>query len=224
MQTIAATIITKLHRASRFTGLNIKIYASKTSERNINMLLDYDKCREQLPKVLSGELDLPLEELWPLLYYETNMVRGNTSADDQQHIENCTVLMERLLKKADPDDDMDTILDALYQVLRSYVSVDKVLDMLMESGYSFSEPLYAHGNLTNLRDFLLEERFSPELADKMVQLGIDVNEPLIKGRTPAYILLKKNRITSWGTNKNEYEEALAKTVTDHFSARRIKPT
>ena len=149
------------------------------------MLLDYDKCREQLPKVLSGELDLPLEELWPLLYYETNMVRGNTSADDQQHIENCTVLMERLLKKADPDDDMDTILDALYQVLRSYVSVDKVLDMLMESGYSFSEPL-------------------------------------VKGRTPAYILLNRNRIKSWGADKNEYEEALAKTVADYFSVESLE--
>ena len=222
MQTIAAAIITKLHRASRFTGLNIKIYASKTSERNINMLLDYDKCREQLPKVLSGELDLPLEELWPLLYYETNMIRGNTSADDQQHIENCTVLMGHLLKKADPDDDMDTVFEALEQVLRRYVSVGKVLDMLTENGYSFSEPQYASGNLTNLRDFLLEECFSPELADKMVQLGIDVNEPLIKGRTPAYILLKKNRITSWGTNKNEYEEALAKTVTDHFSVESLE--
>lgn len=186
------------------------------------MLLDYDKCREQLPGALSGELDLPLEELWPLLYYETNMVHGSESAEDRQHIENCIVLLECLLKKADPDDDMDTVFEALDQVLGRYAPADKVLDMLMENGYSFSEPQYANGNLTNLRDFLLEKRFSPELVDKMVQLEIDVNEPLVKGRTPAYLLLQRNRVTAWGANKNEYEEALAKTVTDHFSVESLE--
>lgn len=186
------------------------------------MLLDYDKCREQLPKVLSGELELPPAELWPLLYYETCMIHTRDGAEDQKHVANCIVLLDQLLKKADPDDDMETVFEALDQVLRSYAPVDRVLEMLAENGYSFSEPQYANGNLTTLRDFLLDTHFSPELVDKMVQLEIDVNEPLIKGRTPAYILLKRDRVTTWAANKNEYEEALAKTLTEHFSVESLE--
>lgn len=186
------------------------------------MLLDYEKCREQLPKVLAGELDASIEELWHLINYEVFMIRGSESAEDRKHVDNSLFLLEHLLKKADPDDDMDTVFEALDQVLGRYTPVDKVLEMLVAAGYSFSEPQYAGGNLTNLRDFLLEKHFSPELVDKMIQLEIDVNEPLVKGRTPAYLLLQRNRITSLGTNRNEYEEALAKTVAEHFSVESLE--
>lgn len=186
------------------------------------MLLDYEKCREQLPKVLAGELDASIEELWHLINYEVLMIRGSENAEDRKHVDNSLFLLEHLLQKADPDDDMDTVFEALDQVLGRYVPADKVLEMLVAAGYSFSEPQYAGGNLTNLRDFLLEKHFSPELVDKMIQLEIDVNEPLVKGRTPAYLLLQRNRITSWGTNRNEYEEALAKTVAEHFSVESLE--
>lgn len=186
------------------------------------MLLDYEKCREQLPKVLAGELDASIEELWHLINYEVLMIRGSENAEDRKHVDNSLFLLEHLLQKADPDDDMDTVFEALDQVLGRYAPADKVLEMLVAAGYSFSEPQYAGGNLTNLRDFLLEKHFSPELVDKMIQLEIDVNEPLVKGRTPAYLLLQRNRITSWGTNRNEYEEALAKTVAEHFSVESLE--
>lgn len=186
------------------------------------MLLDYEKCREQLPKVLAGELDASIEELWHLINYEVLMIRGSENAEDRKHVDNSLFLLEHLLQKADPDDDMDTVFEALDQVLGRYAPADKVLEMLVAAGYSFSEPQYAGGNLTNLRDFLLEKHFSPELVDKMIQLEIDVNEPFVKGRTPAYLLLQRNRITSWGTNRNEYEEALAKTVAEHFSVESLE--
>lgn len=186
------------------------------------MLLDYEKCCEQLPKVLAGELDASIEELWHLINYEVLMIRGSENAEDRKHVDNSLFLLEHLLQKADPDDDMDTVFEALDQVLGRYAPADKVLEMLVAAGYSFSEPQYAGGNLTNLRDFLLEKHFSPELVDKMIQLEIDVNEPLVKGRTPAYLLLQRNRITSWGTNRNEYEEALAKTVAEHFSVESLE--
>lgn len=186
------------------------------------MLLDYEKCREQLPKVLAGEADVSPEELWQLLYYEANMIRSSEGAEDLGHVDNSLVLLERLLQKADPDDDAETVLEALDLVLGRYVPVGKVLDLLVAAGYSFTEPQYAGGNLTNLRDFLLEKRFSPELVDQMVQLGIDVNEPLVKGRTPAFLLLQRNRMNSWGPDENEWEEGLARTVADHFSVESLE--
>lgn len=186
------------------------------------MQLDYEKCREQLPKVLAGELDASVEELWHLIYYGANMIRGSEGVEDLEHIDNNLVLLERLLQKADPDDDMETVFEALDQVLGRYAPAGRVLEMLEAADYSFSEPQYFGGSLTNLRDFLIEKRFSPELVDKMVELEIDVNEPLVKGRTPAFILLQRDRITSWGTDKNEYEEALAKTVEAHFSAEALE--
>lgn len=186
------------------------------------MLLDYDKCREQLKGVLAGETDLPSEELWPLLYYVTSLIRSDSSQDDQEYIRHSMMLLEQLLQKADPDDEMDVIFEALDQVLSRYAPVDKVLDMLTAADYSFTEPQYANGNLTNLRDFLLEKQFSLELVGKMAQLGVDLNEPLIKGRTPAYLLTRKQRMQSWGGNGNEAEEAIAKAVTEYFSVESLE--
>lgn len=186
------------------------------------MLPDYDKCREQLNGVLTGELELPVEELWPVLYYVTCLIRSENSPEDLEYIDKSVILLEKLLQKADPDDNMDIVFEALNQVLGRYAPVDRVLDMLAAAQYSFTEPQYANGNLTNLRDFLLEKRFSPELLSKMVQLGVDLNEPLIKGRTPACLLTCKQRMQSWGGNGNEAEERLAKAVTEYFSVESLE--
>lgn len=186
------------------------------------MLLDYEKCREQLKGVLAGELDLSVEDLWPVLYYVTCMIRSESDPEDLEYINNSMILLEKLLQKADPDDNMDIIFEALDQVLGRYAPADKVLDLLAAAEYSFTEPQYANGNLTNLRDFLLEKHFSLELVSKMAQLGVDLNEPLIKGRTPAYLLTCKQRMTSWGGNGNEHEERLAKAVTEYFSVESLE--
>lgn len=186
------------------------------------MLLDYEKCREQLKGVLAGELDLSVEDLWPVLYYVTCMIRSESDPEDLEYINNSMILLEKLLQKADPDDNMDIIFEALDQVLGRYAPADKVLDLLAAAEYSFTEPQYASGNLTNLRDFLMEKHFSLELVSKMAQLGVDLNEPLIKGRTPAYLLTCKQRMTSWGGNGNEHEERLAKAVTEYFSVESLE--
>lgn len=186
------------------------------------MLVDGEKCREQLKGILAGELDLSVEELWPVLYYVICLIRSETSPEDLEYIGNSEVLLEKLLQKADPDDDMEIVFEALDQSLSRYLSPAKVLDMLVAAGYSFTEPQYANGNLTNLRDFLLENRFSLELLDKMAQLGVDLNEPLVKGRTPACLLAGKPRMQSWGAGPNQAEEDLAKAVTDYFSTESLE--
>ena len=186
------------------------------------MLLDYEKCREQLKGVLAGEMDLPAEELWPVLYYVTSLIRSDSNPSDQEYISNSVILLEKLLQKADPDDDMDIVFEALDEVLNRYAPVDKVLDMLAAADYSFTEPQYARGNLTNLRDFLLEKRFSLELVSKMAQLGVDLNEPLVKGKTPACLLASKPRMQCWGGGPNEAEERIAKTVTEYFSVESLE--
>ncbi|MDE5587558.1 MAG: ankyrin repeat domain-containing protein [Acetatifactor sp.] len=186
------------------------------------MLLDYEKCREQLKGLLAGELDLPVEELWPVLYYVTSLIRSDSNSEDREYISNSMVLLEKLLQKADPDDNMDIVFEALDEVLNRYAPVDKVLDMLAAAGYSFTEPQYAHGNLTTLRDFLLEKRFSLELVSKMAQLGVDLNEPLVKGKTPACLLTSRPRMQSWGGGANEAEERIAKAVTEYFSVESLE--
>lgn len=186
------------------------------------MLLDYEKCREQLKGILAGELDLPAEELWPVLYYVTSLIRSESGSEDLEYINNSVILLEKLLQKADPDDNMDIVFEALDQVLGRYAPVDKVLDLLAAADYSFTEPQYANGNLTNLRDFLLEKRFSLELVDKMARLGVDLNEPLVKGRTPAFLLTSRPRMQSWGSGPNEAEEQFAKAVTDYFSVESLE--
>lgn len=186
------------------------------------MILDGEKCRAQLKGVLAGEMELAVEELWPLLYYVTCLIHNEDGREDKEYIAQGMVILEKLLRKADPDDDMETVMEAVDQMMGRYAPVDRVLDMLAETGYSFTEACYKSGNLTNLRDFLLESRFSLALVRKMAELGIDLNEPLIKGRTPACILTQKQRKIGWGADKNHYEESLAEAVEEFFDVESLE--
>lgn len=181
------------------------------------MVLDYDKCREDLPKVLAGELDPPAEELWPLIYYLFMMIRDPKG--DSEQVENCLILMEKLMNKVDQDEDdeMDLVFEAVEGALGRYCPADRVLDLMASAGISFTEPRYHSRELTNFRDYLLEHRLSPELVEKMSQMGIDLDEALLKGRTPAFIVANRNRMVSWGSGRNESEDGFAEIAEKFFS-------
>ena len=93
-----------------------------------------------------------------------------------------------------------------------YLKPDVVFGMLKEAQISFTELMYRRGELTNLRDFLVEKRFSIELLEQMSQFGVDLNDALIKGRTPAYILADRNSMDRYETEPDKDEEALARAV------------
>ncbi len=181
------------------------------------MVIDYEESREKVEKVLAGELDLPAQELWPLIYYLKCMIRDPKS--DQEYMDKALVLFEKMLKKVDQDEDdeMELVIEAAYELIGWEGPVEKILELMAEAEVNFTEPRYYQRELTNIRDYLLENRLSARLVSKLAELGVDLDEALVKGRTPAYIVANKQRMNSWGSGPNEAEEEFAKLAGDYFS-------
>ena len=179
------------------------------------MAMNYEECREKVEKVLAGELDPSADELYSLidgLYNSTFEIRDSS-------VDTRLALLKKLLPKVDQDEDdeMEKVIGAAEGIIGNDGPVEKVLEVMVDAGVNFTEPRYYQRELTNLRDYLLEHKLSPKLVGKMAELGIDMNEALIKGRTPAYIIASKQRMTTWGRNANEVEESYAKLVEEYFS-------
>ncbi len=181
------------------------------------MVINYEESREKVEKVLAGELDPAAGELWPLIYYLTTMIRD--PKNDREYMENSLTLFEKLLHKVDQDEDdeMEMVIEAADGIIGWEGPVERVLELMAEAGVSFTGPRYYQRELTNLRDHLLEHRLSTRLVVKMAQLGIDLNEALVKGRTPAFIIASRERMRTWGSNANEVEESYARLVEEYFS-------
>ena len=179
------------------------------------MAINYEECMKKVEKVLAGELDPATDELYSLIdcLYNTNFEIRDNSVDTR------LALLERLLRKVDQDEDdeMEKVIEASEGIIGNDGPVEKVLEVMVDAGVDFTESRYYQRELTNLRDYFLEHKLSPRLVSKMAELGIDLNEALIKGRTPAYIIASKQRMTTWGSNANEVEESYAKLVDEYFS-------
>lgn len=181
------------------------------------MVIDYEESREKVEKVLAGELDPEAGELWPLIYYLTVMIRD--PINDKEYMDKALTLFEKMMKKVDQDEDdeMAMVFEAVYNLIGWKGPVERVLEIMAEAGVDFAEPRYYQRTLTNMRDYLLENRLSIRLVSKMAQLGIDLNEALVKGRTPAFIVASRQRMMNWGSGANEAEEEFAKLTEEFFS-------
>lgn len=187
------------------------------------MVYDAEEYRKKRPLVLAGELRASVNDLWIMLY---DLI-GTSFIDlkeekNQKTLEDAVTLFQMLLSAADTDDDeeMDIVFEALENMLHREAPVKRVLEMLHEADISFTELRYHNRELTDIRDYLLKNCFSLELAETMVHLGVDLNEPLIKGRTPAFILAYERNFEGaggWNSYQNELDEAYAKLVETVFS-------
>ena len=177
------------------------------------MEINYEEGRAKIEKVLSGELDPAADELWPLLRYQMALIWNG-----KEYVDKSLALFEKLLGKVDQDEDdeIEMVIDAADGIIGGKGLVEKVLELMADAGVSFTEPRYYRRELTNLRDHLLEHRPSFKMVVKMAELGVDLNEALIKGRTPAYIIASRQRMMSW-SGANEAEESCAKLVEEYFS-------
>ena len=183
------------------------------------MVYDAQKYRQMRPKVVSGEMEVPVTEIWIMLYDVSYSIGDHSEEEAYRHLrEDAAVLLKMLLQKLDLDEDeeADIFYEAIETVL-NYLKPGVVFDMLKEAQISFTELMYRRGDLTNVRDFLIERRFSMELLEKMAQFGVDLNAALIKGRTPVYILADKYSVDRNETEPDEREEALARAVEEIFS-------
>ena len=113
----------------------------------------------------------------------------------------------------DDDDEAERVFDAAKRIQNSDIDDPlKAFDILAENGVNFTEKRFYCGDMTTLRDWLLEWSFSVGLVERLLRLGVDMNEPVIKGKTPAYIVAKRDFKPKGRWDNTDMEEEFAKAV------------
>lgn len=116
---------------------------------------------------------------------------------------------EKLVKQIDVDDDDEIycMKDVIHRALR--FDAYEVLDFCKNEGFDFIAPIHHHGDITCLRDECLEDGIGA--MKKMMELGVDMDEAVIDGKTPA------NIIASMDKRGEEAEELFFEEAAELFS-------
>lgn len=120
-------------------------------------------------------------------------------------------LAEKLIKSADTDDDdeMYDVAELFFNALNSDENCT-VLDMCKAAGIDFTET-YAHsGTGWCLRDKCFTPRAGVKAIEKLAALGVDLNEAVVNGKTPANIVASQNRPNLFRNEKFTYFEDAVK--------------
>ncbi len=165
---------------------------------------------ESAQQVASGELELSQEDLEFLLNRTVDL-------SNSQKLEDELVfgVFRKLLSAADMDDDekAERVLDAANRSQDSDIDDPlKAFDILAENGADVTEKRFYSEDMTTLRDWLLEWSFSVGLVERLMRLGVDMNEPVIKGKTPAYIVANRDFKPKGRWDNTDMEEEFAKAV------------
>ena len=132
---------------------------------------------------------------------------GRCSEEDRDGLDLALYVAEKMIQQVEPDEDDE--LSEIVDIMRIALKVDKkarILDLCKEAGISFTQPMYFDGNVICLRDKCLEVRYMIGVLKKLLELGIDMDKAIIKGRTPANILAA-NDMQIDREHEDFYEEA-----------------
>ncbi|MDE6550820.1 MAG: ankyrin repeat domain-containing protein [Clostridia bacterium] len=123
-------------------------------------------------------------------------------------------LAKMVIKSVDTDDDdeVEYIADMFFNALNSDESCS-ILDMCVASKISFTEKFTHHGTAWCLRDKCFSVRAGLKAVEKLASLGVDLNKPIIAGRTPANIIAGLNNPNLFGNEKFTYFEDTVKFFT-----------
>lgn len=172
-------------------------------------MYDYE-ITESAEQAASGELKLSLPDLEFLLGRTVDLSNSQKLKDEL-----IFGVFRKLLAAVDCDDDdeFEHIFDAVSRIQRSNIDDTLfALDILAENNISFTENRYYGGDRTTLRDWLLESVFSLGLLERMKRLGLDLNEALTDGKTPAYIIAEREFSEKCPWTDRDIEEELAGAV------------
>lgn len=130
-------------------------------------------------------------DLFPLSQITSNAF-ADIREDNRDALSLVLYLTRKMLCQLDPDDDDEfgEITDILHNALVADQDAH-VLDLCKEAGFDFTEPVYYHGEALCLRDKCLVPGYGIGVLQKLSQLGIDLDEAVIKGRTPANLIARR---------------------------------
>lgn len=120
-------------------------------------------------------------------------------------------LAGKLIREVDPDDDeeMGLLQGILYNALTGDEEC-RVLELMVKGGIDLTAPIHRGGSVECIRDSCLTGNAGVKAIRKLTELGMDMNEALIRGRTPANIVASKQERTMFGSKKDDYFEEAAK--------------
>lgn len=148
-------------------------------------------------------------KLSTLSRYTSNAFAG-FAPEERDKISMALYLARRLIREVDTDDDeeMGMILSILYSALMRDEGC-QVLDMLREAGIDFLAPIHSGGSVECIRDHCLSGNYGVKVIRRFVEMGLDMDEAVIKGRTPANIVASQQARNMMSGGKDDYFEAAA---------------
>lgn len=132
------------------------------------------------------------------------------SDDNRDRITLALYMAEKLVKEADTDDDDD--MKQITSVLHNALMLDEkcqVLDIYKKAGIDFTVPIHTGGSVTCMRDECFGGSYGVKVIEKFIELGVDINDAVIKGRTPANIVASSQKRMMFNGKKDDYFEKAA---------------
>lgn len=152
--------------------------------------IDYRNHGMYIALVDHGATPAPNEELsdFPLSQIVCNAF-GNVYPDNKDSLSLAMYLAEKLIRQTDPDDD-DEIGEVKSILSHAFRSDEKarILDLCKDAGLDFTMPVYYCGDVICLRDECLHVTYGLTPIKKLAELGVDMDNAVVQGRTPANIL------------------------------------
>jgi len=130
-------------------------------------------------------------------------------------------LAQKLITQVDTDDDDE--MNHLLSILHNALTTDKkcqVLELCKKAGIDFTAPIHSGGTVTCLRDKCLSSGYGVAAIKKLMELGVDMDEAVIQGRTPANLVASLHKQTITFGKKDTYFEQAA----EFFSRESIEQT
>lgn len=141
----------------------------------------------------------------------TSNAFASISEDNRDNTSTALYLAKKLISQVDTDDDDE--IKCISNIFYSAMMNDKkyqVIDICMDYGIDFTAPLHIGGTVTCLRDECLAGNYGTGIIEKLDNLGVNMDKPLINGRTPACIVASLHKRNMIYGGKDYYFENAAK--------------
>ena len=126
--------------------------------------------------------------MFPLRQITSN-IWANVSRDNRDSLALSLFMTKKLISQLDPDDDDE--LGEVTAIFHNALLADKeahVLEICKDAGLDFTMPIHYHGDILCLRDKCLNACYGIGVIRKLIELGVDMDKAVIRGRTPANII------------------------------------
>lgn len=120
-------------------------------------------------------------------------------------------LAGKLVREVDTDDDeeMGMVINILHNAMNNDDKCE-LLELFVKAGIDLTAPIHSSGTVQCIRDRCLTGNCGVKAIKKFMELGLDMDQAIVKGRTPAYIVASQEERNMMGRGKDDYFEEAAK--------------